>query len=85
MFGGGIAQFVEKSIINDQKIGKAFGASFILLIVLFFFMKVFIVKWTYNKIMPRLIVNNGNSIRNFTPLTNMEAFILVLFFQFIMH
>ena len=38
MFGGGIAQFVEKSIINDQKIGKAFGASFILLIVLFFLM-----------------------------------------------
>ena len=43
MFGGGIAQFVEKSIINDQKIGKAFGASFILLIVLFFF-----IQWVTN-------------------------------------
>ena len=45
--------------------GKALGGSILLMVALVFIMKVFIVKWAYNTIMPRLIVNNGNSIQKF--------------------
>jgi len=85
MIGGGISKLVEKSIMNDKKMGKALGGSILLMIVLFFIMKVFIVKWAYNTIMPRLIVNNGNSIQNFKPLSTMESIVVVVLFHFLLH
>jgi len=85
MIGGGISKVVEQSIMNDKKMGKAFGGSILIMVVLIFIMKVFIVKWAYNTIMPRLIVNNGNSIQNFKPLSTMESIVVILLFQFLLH
>jgi len=85
MIGGGISKVVEQSIMNDKKMGKAFGGSILIMVVLIFIMKVFIVKWAYNTIMPRLIVNNGNSIQKFKPLSTMEAIVVILLFQFLLH
>jgi len=85
MIGGGISKVVEQSIMNDKKMGKAFGGSILIMVVLIFIMKVFIVKWAYNTIMPRLIVNNGNSIQKFKPLSTMESIVVILLFQFLLH
>ena len=85
MIGGGISKVVEQSIMKDKKMGKAFGGSILIMVVLIFIMKVFIVKWAYNTIMPRLIVNNGNSIQNFKPLSTMESIVVILLFQFLLH
>ncbi len=85
MIGGGISKVFEQSIMNDKKMGKALGGSILLMIVLVFIMKVFIVKWAYNTIMPRLIVNNGNSIQNFKPLSTMESIVVVVLFHFLLH
>ena len=85
MIGGGISKVVEQSIMNDKKMGKAFGGSILIMVVLIFIMKVFIVKWAYNTIMPRLIVNNGNSIQKYKPLSTMESIVVILLFQFLLH
>ena len=45
-----------------------------LYLLIFFFIKIFLVQYTYNTIAPRLIMNfSDRSISNFRPLTFMEA------------
>ena len=53
-----------------------------LMVVLVFFIKVFLVQWSYNRIFPVLRYNVvGHSERNFRPLTFVESIIVVILFN----
>ena len=52
-----------------------------LMVVLVFFIKVFLVQWSYNRIFPLLRYNMTNSTKDFRPLTFIESIIVVILFN----
>ena len=53
-----------------------------LMMILIFFIKVFLVQWSYNRIFPILRYNAvGNSTKDFRPLTFIESIIVVILFN----
>jgi len=63
---------------NKMKINSL---SLFLMVVLVFFIKVFLVQWSYNRIFPVLRYNMTNSTTNFRPLTFIESIIVVILFN----
>ena len=56
--------------------------SLFLMVILVFFIKVFLVQWSYNRIFPILRYNVvGHSERNFRPLTFIESIVVVILFN----
>ena len=53
------------------------------LVFLFVILKVLAVPYSYNRIMPILIRNNGGNTNSFKPITFEEALVLVLFIMFL--
>ena len=53
------------------------------LVFLFVILKVLAVQYSYNRVMPILIRNNGGNTNSFKPLTFEEALVLVLFIMFL--
>ena len=53
-----------------------------LMMILIFFIKAFLVQWSYNRIFPILRYNmTGNSTKDFRPLTFIESIIVVILFN----
>ena len=53
-----------------------------LMMILIFFIKAFLVQWSYNRIFPILRYNmTGNSTKDFRPLTFIESIIFVILFN----
>ena len=53
-----------------------------LMLFLVFFIKVFLVQWSYNRIFPVLRYNMvGNTTKDFRPLTFVESIIVVILFN----
>ena len=53
-----------------------------LMMILIFFIKAFLVQWSYNRIFPLLRYNmTGNSTKDFRPLTFIESIIFVILFN----
>lgn len=72
MFGG---------FVKGNKI-KVDSVSLFLMLVLVFFIKVFLVQWSYNTIFPLLRYNMiGNTTKDFRPLTFIESIVLVILFN----
>lgn len=70
-----------KGFVKGNKI-EVDSLQLFLMVVLVFFIKVFLVQWSYNRIFPVLRYNVvGHSERNFRPLTFLESIILVILFN----
>lgn len=54
---------------------------FFLVILFVFFIKSFLVQWSYNSVMPKLISNMTGTDRNFRRLTYLEAIVVVILFN----
>jgi hypothetical protein len=53
-----------------------------LMLFLVFFIKVFLVQWSYNRIFPVLRYNMvGNTTKDFRPLTFIESIVFVILFN----
>ena len=78
MLGGGKEL---KSAIRGGLGTNKFGV--MVMVALFFVLKVLVVQWTYNKIAPKLISNWGNSTKQFIPLTFEEALMFTLLISFL--
>ena len=52
-----------------------------LMVVLVFFIKVFLVQWSYNRIFPVLRYNMTSQQGDFRPLTFVESIIVVILFN----
>ena len=52
-----------------------------LMVVLVFFIKVFLVQWSYNRIFPLLRYNMTNTTKDFRPLTFIESIVVVILFN----
>ena len=53
-----------------------------LMMILIFFIKAFLVQWSYNRIFPILRYNmTGNTTKDFRPLTFIESIIFVILFN----
>ncbi len=76
MMGGGLKKRLEKMTGDSQ-------LNLLCLGVLLLLLKTFVVQWTYNMIWPKLMVNSGNDISRFTPLTFYEALLFVLLIEFL--
>ena len=64
---------------NKMKINSL---SLFLMVILVFFIKAFLVQWSYNRIFPILRYNmTGNSTKDFRPLTFIESIIVVILFN----
>ena len=66
--------------IKGNKI-KVDSVSLFLMFVLVFFIKVFLVQWSYNTIFPLLRYNMTNDTKDFRPLTFVESIIVVILFN----
>ena len=63
---------------------KVDSLSLFLMVVLVFFIKVILVQWSYNRIFPVLrynMVGQGNTTKDFRPLTFVESIIVVILFN----
>ena len=70
-----------KGFVKGNKI-EVDSLQLFLMVVLVFFIKVFLVQWSYNRIFPVLRYNVvGHSERNFRPLTFLESIIVVILFN----
>ena len=78
MLGGGKEL---KSAVRGGLGTNKFGV--MIMVALFFVLKVLVVQWTYNKIAPKLISNWGNSTKQFIPLTFEEALMFTLLISFL--
>ncbi len=76
MVGGGLKKKLEK-MSGDSQLNLFCLAIMILLL------KTFVVQWTYNMIWPKLMVNSGNDISRYTPLTFYEALLFVILIDFL--
>ena len=63
---------------NKMKINSL---SLFLMVVLVFFIKVFLVQWSYNRIFPVLRYNMIGRQGDFRPLTFIESIIVVILFN----
>ena len=64
--------------INKLKIDSL---QFFLVILVVFLIKSWLVQWSYNTIMPKLISNMTGTDRNFRRLTYLEAIVVVILFN----
>ena len=78
MLGGGKK---IKSILKGSK--DVNSVAIIVMLVLFFILRVLVVQYTYNKVAPRLISNLGNPKQQFKPLTFEEALLFTLLITFL--
>tara|TARA_B100000900_G_scaffold156849_1_gene133332 strand:- start:1523 stop:1756 length:234 start_codon:yes stop_codon:yes gene_type:complete len=70
-----------KGFVKGNKI-EVDSLQLFLMVVLVFFIKVFLVQWSYNRIFPVLRYNVvGHSERNFRPLTFLESIVVVILFN----
>ena len=71
-----IAGFVKGNKIKTDSV------SLFIMLVLVFFIKVFLVQWSYNTIFPLLRYNmTGNTVKDFRPLTFVESIVVVILFN----
>ena len=67
--------------VKGNKI-KINSLSLFLMVILVFFIKAFLVQWSYNRIFPVLRYNMiGNSTKDFRPLTFIESINVVILFN----
>ena len=64
--------------INKLKIDSL---QFFLVILVVFLIKSWLVQWSYNTVMPKLISNMTGTDRNFRRLTYLEAIVVVILFN----
>ena len=60
---------------------KIDSLQFFLVILLVFLIKAFLVQWSYNTIMPKLIYNINGKQSDFRQLSYMEAIVVVILFN----
>ena len=60
---------------------KVDSLSLFLMVILVFFIKVFLVQWSYNRIFPLLRYNITNTTKDFRPLTFIESIVVVILFN----
>ena len=60
---------------------KIDSLQFLLVILMVFLIKAFLVQWSYNWIMPKLIYNINGKQDNFRQLSYMESIIVVILFN----
>jgi hypothetical protein len=70
-----IAGFVKG---NKMKVDSV---SLFLMLILTFFIKVFLVQWSYNRIFPVLRYNMTSQQGDFRPLTFVESIVVVILFN----
>jgi hypothetical protein len=78
MMGGG--KQIKSALRGD---GGKKNLPVIVLLVLLFVLKVFVVQWSYNKIAPKLIGQWTTGDRHFEPLTFEEALLFTLLVTFL--
>ena len=76
MIGGGI-----KSKCKEFGKGKEWFTVVMGLFILL--LKTFIVQWAYNQIWPKFVMNSGLDPARFSPFTFYEAFLFVIFIEFL--
>ena len=69
-----------KGFVKGNKM-KVDSLQLFLMVVLVFFIKAFLVQWSYNRIFPILRYNMTNSTTNFRPLTFVESIVVVILFN----
>ena len=67
-------------LVKTSKL-KINSLQFFLVLLVIFLVKSWLVQWSYNSIMPKLIFNMTGSDRNFRKLTYLEAIIVVILFN----
>ena len=67
-------------LVKTSKL-KIDSLQFFLVILIVFLIKSWLVQWSYNTIMPKLISNMNGNDRNFRRLTYLEAIIVVILFN----
>jgi hypothetical protein len=67
-------------LVKTSKL-KIDSLQFFLVILVVFLIKSWLVQWSYNTIMPKLIFNMTGNQRNFRRLSYLEAIILVILFN----
>ena len=76
MMGGGIKSKCKEFGKDKELYMIGMGAIIILL-------KTLVVQYTYNQIWPKLTSNTGQDPSRFVPLTFYEAFLFVIFIEFL--
>ena len=69
-----------KGFVKGNKM-KVDSLQLFLMVVLVFFIKVFLVQWSYNRIFPLLRYNMTGNNKDFRPLTFIESIIVVILFN----
>ena len=70
-----------KGFVKGNKI-EVDSLQLFLMVFLVFFIKVFLVQWSYNRIFPLLRYNmTGNTTKDFRPLTFVESIVVVILFN----
>ena len=64
--------------VGGAKPKKGQMLPFVLMVIVLFVVKSWIVQFAYNMVVPRLVLNNGNNLSNFRPLSLTEAMGLTL-------
>jgi hypothetical protein len=67
-------------LVKTSKI-KIDSLQFFLVLLGVFLIKSWLVQWSYNTIMPKLISNINGTDRNFRSLTYLEAIVVVILFN----
>ena len=67
-------------LVKTSKL-KIDSLQFFLVILVVFLIKSWLVKWSYNTVMPKLISNMTGTDRNFRRLSYLEAIVVVILFN----
>ena len=67
-------------LVKTSKL-KIDSLQFFLVILVVFLIKSWLVQWSYNTIMPKLISNMTGTDRNFRKLSYLEAIVVVILFN----
>ena len=79
MIGGGIK---IQNMFKTTKGSDILQA--LLIIIVLFLLRAYIVQISYNLIWPKIVENTGGDSSNFTPLTFYESLIIVILFSFLL-
>ena len=69
-----------RGLVKTSKL-KINSFSFLIIILIVFLIKSFLVQWSYNTVMPKLISNITGTNENFRRLSYLEAIVVVILFN----
>ena len=78
MIGGGMKL---QNIFKNQKGSDIFNL--LIIIVVIFLLRAYIVQVTYNLMWPKIVSNTGGDPSQFTPITFYESLMIVFLFSFL--